>query len=79
VSNRSRVILIGGLVGAAIGAAVGFIYSELSADEEALSSPASRTGLQFRGDSGDLIKLGFAVIPLVRLITNMFVPVEEER
>jgi gas vesicle protein len=77
VSNRSRVILIGSLVGAAIGAAVGFIYSELSAEEErAIMTP--RSGLRFRGDPGDLVKLGFAVIPLVKLITNMFVPAEEE-
>jgi len=76
VSRRYQSILIGGLIGGALGALAGWFFStaaERKADDFAFKRPAG-SGLQFQGDSGDLLKFGLAVIPIVRLLTNMFVP-----
>ncbi len=74
MSNTSRTILLGGLIGAAVGGAIAWAYSELRADDEIKVS--STPGFKFQADAGDILKLGIAVIPLVRMITNMFVPVD---
>lgn len=74
MSNTNRTILLGSLIGAAIGGAIAWAYSEFVADEEVKVS--STPGFKFQADAGDIIKLSIAVIPLVRMITNMFVPVD---
>jgi hypothetical protein len=71
----SRTILIGSLIGAAVGSAIAWAYHEFTTDEE--EAAGSRSRLQFQADAGDMVKLGFAVIPLVRMVTKLFVPVDE--
>ncbi len=73
MSNNSRTILIGSLIGAAVGGAIAWAYNAFGDDEgvNATSTP----NFKFQGDAGDLMKLGLAVIPLVRVVTNMFVPI----
>ena len=79
MSNMSRTILIGSLIGAAVGGAIAWAYHEfttdLATDEE--DAAGSRSRLQFQADAGDMVKLGFAVIPLARMVTKLFVPVDE--
>jgi hypothetical protein len=71
----SRTILIGSLIGAAVGGAIAWAYHEFATDDE--GAAGSRTRLQFQADAGDVVKLGIAVIPIVRMITHLFVPVDE--
>jgi hypothetical protein len=82
VSRRYQSILIGGLIGGIIGVMIGWVYSEFTEEHTTLpvtGSAAANLGLKFRADGGDLLKLGIAVIPVVRMLTKMFVPVDQGR
>jgi hypothetical protein len=71
----SRTILIGSLIGAAVGGAIAWAYHEFTTGEE--DAAGSRSRLQFQAGASDMVKLGFAAIPFVRMLTNLFVPVDE--
>lgn len=75
MSNGSRTILIGTLIGAAVGGAIAWGYQAFTADEE--ESANSAFGLRFQADAGDMIKLAIAAVPLVRMVTNLFVPEDD--
>jgi hypothetical protein len=76
VSSTSRTILIGSLIGAAIGGAIAWAYQEFASDEEEEGAD-SMSGFRFQADAGDIMKVAIAAIPLVRMVTNLFVPVND--
>jgi len=75
VSSTTRSLLIGSLIGAAVGGAIGWAYHEFVTP----SDERAGAGLRFEASTGDLVKLGFAVIPLVRMLTKFFVPVDDSQ
>lgn len=72
MSSSNKMILIGGLVGAVVGATAAWAYAK--AQESKLSAAGAQAGLRLRASAPDYVKVGMALLTLVRQVVDLFKP-----
>ena len=72
-SSRITAIIIGALAGATLGGAAAWAYAKA---QEEKNPDRLATGLQYRYEAGapEFVKIGLAVLALVRQVTELFKP-----
>lgn len=74
MSSRNTAIIIGGLVGAALGATAAWAYTKAQEDKIAPQIAAGKQ-LRLRAGAPEYVKIGIAVLNLMRQVTDLFKPV----
>ncbi|OIO92754.1 MAG: hypothetical protein AUK03_09375 [Anaerolineae bacterium CG2_30_64_16] len=74
VSSRNKLIIVGGLIGAAIGAIAAWAYSQ-NQDDKRLDSQHKAGALRLKAGAPEYVKIGMAVLALVRQVAELFKPV----
>jgi hypothetical protein len=74
VSNRKKAILIGGLVGAALGITAAWAYAKVQ-EEKLTPQLADGRELRLQAGAPEYVRIGIALLALIRLVTELFKPV----
>ena len=68
---RNTVILIGTLVGATLGATAAWAYTKLQSKKQFVKAGGG-TAVQFQATATDYVKIGLALLAVMRQITDLF-------
>jgi hypothetical protein len=74
VSARNRFIVIGALAGAVLGATAAWAYTKAQEGKLPAAGQAGRT-LRLQAGAPEYVKIGVALIALVRQVVDLFKPV----
>ncbi len=73
MKSRDLAILIGGIVGAIVGAVAAWALVN-TRERQSHARLGATSGLEFRGNAGDLVKIGVAILAVVRQVSDVFRP-----
>lgn len=73
MNSRNAAILIGAVVGAAIGGTAAWSYVKAQ-EEKSLTRLGGQADVQFQAGAADYVKIGVALLALVRQVTDLFRP-----
>jgi hypothetical protein len=74
VSDRNKAIIIGGLVGAALGITAAWAYAKVQ-EEKLAPQLADGRELRLQAGAPEYVRIGIALLALIRLVTELFKPV----
>jgi len=74
VNSRTTAIVVGGVLGAVVGAAAAWTYIRQQETELPASALGVRKPVEMQAGAGDLIKMGVALLALLRQFDDLFKP-----
>jgi hypothetical protein len=74
VNPKTTAILLGGVIGAALGAAAAWTYMRQQETRLPAAALGTRQPLQMEAGAGDFIKIGVALLALIRQFDDLFKP-----
>jgi hypothetical protein len=74
VNPKTTAILLGGAIGAALGAAAAWTYMRQQESKLPVTALGVRQPIQMEAGAGDFLKIGVALLALVRQFDDLFKP-----
>lgn len=75
MSSRNVAIIIGGVVGAALGATAAWAYTKAKENPQLQTGSASGQSQRLQAGASEYVKIGMAVLTVMRQIADLFKPV----